>query len=199
MQMFNKFFIIMRRKSLLSILAILCVSCMSMYAQNYANPTLKTIYERTSVRSYTSEQVSKELLVELVKAGMAAPTGMNKQPWEFIIIQDRDILNKLGEIKPPVAKAPAAIVVLGDTKVSGSWVLDCSAATENILLAATSLGLGTVWTGAYGNEKFEALLKETLLLPDGIMPLSVIAVGYADGTPKPKDKYVESKVHFNKY
>lgn len=105
----------------------------------------------------------------------------------------------MGSVKPPVGKAPAAIVVLGDTNISGSWVLDCSAATENILIAATSLGLGTVWTGAYGNEKFEALLKETLSLPDGIMPLSVIAVGYPDGTPTPKNKYVESKVHFDKY
>ncbi len=78
-------------------------------------------------------------------------------------------------------------------------MLDCSAATENILLAATSLGLGAVWTGAYGNAKFEELLKETLALPDGIMPLCVIAVGYPDATPKPKDKFVESKVHYEKY
>lgn len=175
------------------------MGCMSCWAQEYANPTLETIYQRTSVRSYTAEPVAQEMLVELVKAGMAAPTGSNKQPWEFVIIQDRAILDILGTIKPPVGKAPAAIVVLGDSTISGSWVLDCSAATENILLAATSLGLGTVWTGAYGNSKFEELLKETLSLPDGIMPLSVIAVGYADGTPTPKDKYVESKVHFEKY
>ncbi|MFR9504047.1 MAG: nitroreductase family protein [Rikenellaceae bacterium] len=189
----------MKKRTFLSILAILCVGCLSASAQSYTNPTLKSIYERSSVRSYTSEPVEKEALVELAKAGMAAPTAMNKQPWEFIIIQDKDILAKIGEIKPPVGKAPAAIVVLGDSSKSSSWVLDCSAATENILLAATSMGLGTVWTGAYGNEKFETLLKETLSLPEGIMPLSVIAVGYADGTPTPKDKYVESKVHFNKY
>ncbi len=175
------------------------MGCLSLSAQEYANSTLESIHTRTSVRSYTSESVSKELLVELVKAGMAAPSAMNKQPWEFIVIQDRETLNKLGEIKPPVAKAPAAIVVLGNTQLSGSWVLDCSAATENILLAATSMGLGTVWTGAHGNAKFEALIKETLSLPDGIMPLSVIAVGYGDTTPTPKNKYVESKVHFEKY
>ncbi len=115
------------------------------------------------------------------------------------MIQDKATLAKLGEVKPPVGKAPAAIVVLGDVNASGSWVLDCSAATENILLAATSLGLGSVWTGAYGNEKFENLIKETLSLPDGIMPLSVIAIGYADGIVTPKDKYNESKVHFEKY
>lgn len=168
-------------------------------AQNYANPTLESIHQRTSVRAYTSESVDKELLIELVKAGMAAPTAMNRQPWEFVVIQDRAILDKIGEIKPPVGKAPAAIAVLGNTKTSGAWVIDCSAATENILIAATSLGLSTVWTGAHGNEKFEALLKETLQLPEDIMPLSVIAVGYADGTPTPKDKYVESKVHFDTY
>lgn len=189
----------MKRKMLLSALVALCVGCLSASAQEYANPTLQTIHERTSVRAYTSKPVSKETLIELTKAGMAAPTAMNKQPWEFIIIQDRATLNKIGEIKPPVGKAPAAIVVLGNTKLSGSWMLDCSAATENILIAATSMGLGTVWTGAYGNAKFEQMLQTTLSLPEGIMPLSVIAVGYADGTPTPKNKFVESKVHFDKY
>ncbi len=190
----------MRQKILLlSILATLCIGSLSASAQDYKNPTLESIHMRTSVRAYTQELVEQDVLIELVKAGMAAPTASNKQPWEFIIIQDRDILDKLGESKPPVGKAPAAIVVLGNTETSGSWVLDCSAATQNILIAATSMGLGTVWTGAYGNAKFENILKETLSLPDGIMPLSVIAVGYAEGTPTPKDKYVENKVHFNKF
>ncbi len=189
----------MKRKTLLSLLAALCVGCVSLSAQEYANPTLESIHTRTSVRSYTSQAVSKEILVELVKAGMAAPSAMNKQPWEFIVIQDRTTLDELGSIKPPVGKAPAAIVVLGNTKLSGSWVLDCSAVTQNILLAATSMGLGTVWTGAYGNAQFETMLQKTLSLPDGVMPLSVIAVGYADGATTPKDKYVESKVHFEKY
>ncbi|MFR9652157.1 MAG: nitroreductase family protein [Rikenellaceae bacterium] len=189
----------MKRKTLLSILVLLSAGCLSLSAQNYKNATLKSIHERTSVRAYTSQPVDKESLIELVKAGMAAPTAMNKQPWEFIIIQDRATLDKLSKIKPPVGKAPAAIVVLGNTTVSGSWMLDCSAATQNILLAATSMGLGSVWTGAYGNAKFEELLKESLSLPEGVMPLSVIAVGYAEGTPTPKNKYVESKVHFEKY
>ncbi|MFI3258957.1 MAG: nitroreductase family protein [Rikenellaceae bacterium] len=189
----------MKKRTLLSALAAICLSCVSLSSQEYANPTLESIHNRTSVRSYTSKPVSKELLIELAKAGMAAPSAMNKQPWEIIIIQDRAILDKLSTIKPPLGKAPVAIAVVGDTKVSGSWMLDCSAVTENILIAATSMGLGTVWTGAYGNEKFEALLKETLSLPEGIMPLSVIAVGYADGVTTPKNKYVESKVHFDKY
>lgn len=189
----------MSRKTLFSLFLALCVGCLSVSAQGGANPTLKSIYERASVRSYTSKAVGREKLVELVKAGMAAPSAMNKQPWEFIIIEDRATLDKIGEIKPPVGKAPAAIVVLGNTKLSGSWMLDCSAVTQNILLAATSMGLGTVWTGAYGNAKFETLLKETLSLPDGVMPLSVIAVGYGEGTATPKNKYVESKVHFDKY
>ncbi|MFR9602651.1 MAG: nitroreductase family protein [Rikenellaceae bacterium] len=187
------------KRRILATLAALCVGCLGVSAQSYANPTLESIHKRTSVRAYTSESVSKEILVELAKAGMAAPSAMNKQPWEFVIIQDRATLDKLGTIKPPVGKAPAAIVVLGNTQLSGSWVLDCSAATENILIAATSMGLGTVWTGAYGNAKFETLLKETLSLPDGVMPLSVIAVGYGEGTATPKNKYVESKVHFDKY
>ncbi len=189
----------MKREKLLSLLVALCVGCLTLSAQSYANPTLESIHQRTSVRAYTSQAVDKDLLVELVKAGMAAPSAMNKQPWEFVIIQDRAMLDKLGVIKPPVGKAPAAIVVLGNSNVSGSWVLDCSAATENILIAATSMGLGTVWTGAYGNARFESMLQESLSLPDGVMPLSVIAVGYAEGDPTPKNKYVESKVHFETY
>ncbi|MFR9524398.1 MAG: nitroreductase family protein [Rikenellaceae bacterium] len=194
----------MKRRMLLSILTPLCVGCicvgcLGVSAQSEENQTLKSIYARTSVRAYTSQPVEKELLVELTKVAMAAPSAMNRQPWEFVIIQDRSILDKIGEIKPPVGKAPAAIVVLGNTEVSGSWVLDCSAATENILLAATSMGLGTVWTGAHGNTKFEEMLKETLSLPEGVMPLSVIAVGYADGTPTPKNKYDAKKVYFDKY
>lgn len=189
----------MNRKLFFSVLVTLCVTCLSLSAQEYANPTMQSIYQRTSVREYTSEAVDSDVLLELVRAGMAAPTAMNRQPWEFIIIQDREVLDILGTIKPPVGKAPAAIVVLGNTATSGSWVIDCSAATENILLAATSFGLGTVWTGAHGNANFEALLKETLNLPDGIMPLSVIAVGHADGTPTPKDKFDDSKVHFDRY
>ncbi len=189
----------MRKRRLTALLAALTIGCMSLAAQNLENPTIKSIHQRASVRSYTTKAVAKDDLMELVKAGMAAPSAMNKQPWEFVIIENRATLNKLGEIKPPVAKAPAAIVVLGNTRVSGSWMLDCSAVTENILLAATSMGIGTVWTGAYGNVKFEKLLKETLGLPDGVMPLSVIAVGYADGEVKPKNKYDEKKVHFEKY
>ncbi len=189
----------MKIRFLVSLLVLCSVASFSVVAQEYRNATLKSIYERTSVRSYSSKQVSKDDLIEIVKAGMSAPSAMNRQPWEFVIIQDRAILDKLGEMKPPVGRAPAAIVVLGDENVSGSWVLDCSAATENILIAATSLGLGTVWTGAYGNAKFEALLKETLSLPNGVMPLSVIAVGYAEGEVTPKSKYVESKIHFDRY
>ncbi len=189
----------MKRKTLLSLFALLCASCFTLSAQNISNPTLNTIHDRTSVRSYTAEPVGEDVRLELVKAGMAAPSAMNRQPWEFVVIRDRAILDKLGEIKGPVGKAPAAIVVLGNTSVSGSWVLDCSAATENILLAATSLGLGSVWTGAYGNENFEVLIKEILGLPDGIMPLSVIAIGYTDNMPSSKNKYDKTKVHFDKY
>lgn len=188
----------MKAKSILFSLALVCLS-LSVSAQNYANPTLKSIHERTSVRAYSSKPVSKETLMELVKAGMAAPTAMNKQPWEFIIIQDRAILDKLGTAKPPVKKAQAAIVVAGDSKLSSSWMLDCSAATENILIAATSMGLGTVWTGVYGNAKMERLVTDQLSLPDGVMPLNIIAIGYPEGTPKAKNKFVKEKVHFNKY
>lgn len=184
-------------KMILSALLLCFCGCVS--ADNYANQTIKTIHERTSVREFSSKPVSKMTLVELSKAAMAAPTAMGKQPWEVIIIQDRKILDKLGETKPPVGKAQAAIVLAGDAKISGSWVLDCSAASQNVLLAATSLGLGTVWTGVYGNKKLEQEVRTLLELPENIHPLNIIAVGYPAQKPVAKKKFTETKLHYDKY
>ncbi|MFI3315468.1 MAG: nitroreductase family protein [Rikenellaceae bacterium] len=189
----------MNTRNLITAFFMILIGTSCSNAQDYNNPTIKTIHERTSVREYSTQEVESETLIQLVKAGMAAPTAMNKQPWEFVIVTDREILNRLGETKPPVKKAQAAIVVLGNTQTSTSWVIDCSAATQNILLAATSLGLGTVWTGAHGNAKFEQEIIEALSLPENIMPLNVIAIGYPIDTPQPKDKFVESKIHYNKF
>ena len=165
-----------------------------------ANIVYENIMNRKSVRNYTPQPVKKELLDTLVRAGMAAPTSRDIRPWEFIIITDNEILQSLGE-KLPFAKmlkeTKQAIVVCGDSIKSDAWVQDCSAATENILLAAESLGLGAVWTAAYPYPDRIKAVSETLKLPANIIPLCVIPLGYPAGKNTPKNKYNPSVIHYN--
>ncbi|MGL5317656.1 MAG: nitroreductase family protein [Bacteroidales bacterium] len=167
-----------------------------------ANETLETILARTSVRNFTEQPVSAEDLLTMVRAGMAAPTGRDIRPWEFVIITDRATLDSLSAKLPyakMLEKAPAAIAVLGNTKQSFYWYLDCAAATQNILLTAQSLGLGAVWTTTYPYEDRMKVVADQLCLPDSIQSLCVIPVGYPKGNTKPKDKWNESKVHYNQW
>lgn len=197
----------------LALLSIISVSCNSetnqkkMNAeQEYKNQTLETIHSRKSVREYTSQAVDKETLIELVKAGMAAPTGRNIRPWEFVILYENDLMDTLANNLPyakMLAGAAAAIVVCGnpDTEKAGSslWVMDCSAATQNILLAAESLGLGAVWTAGYPYEDRMNIISKTLSLPSHIIPLCVIPIGYPEGKQTPKKKFDPTKIKFNTY
>lgn len=172
------------------------------------NNTLETIHQRKSVRSYTDEVVSQEQLETLVKAAMAAPTAVNKQPWAFIAIREREVLDKLGNGLPyakMLKKASAAIIVCGDLNKALEgweqefWIQDCSAASQNILLAAQSMGLGAVWTAAYPAEDRMQTVKETLNLPEHIIPLNVIPIGYPTGIEKPKDKWKPGNLHWDKW
>ena len=172
------------------------------------NNTLEVIHQRKSVRNYTDAKVSKEQLEVLAKAGMAAPTAVYKQPWAFITIDDRETLDSLGANLPyakMLKKANAAIVVCGDLNKALEaweqefWIQDCSAATQNILLAAESMGLGAVWTAAYPAKDRMATVRNILELPEHIIPLNVIPVGYPTGIEKPKDKWKPENLHWNKW
>lgn len=191
---------------LLFLTSILFISCKSSVMESDKNDTLKTIHSRKSVRSYSEKPVSNDELLTLVKAGMAAPTGKNVQPWEFVILTDREKLDSLAEVLPyakMLKGASSAIVVCGndDTENGGSfyWYLDCSAAAQNILLAAESMGLGAVWTAAYPYEDRMSPVSETLELPLNIKPLCVIPIGYPRTESKPKDKFKAEKIHYNKF
>ncbi len=187
----------------LCLTAFAILSCIKIQAQEYKNKTLETIHTRTSVRSYSDKPIEEEILLELVKAGMAAPTGMNQQPWEFIIITEREVLTQLANFKKMLNTAQAAIVVVGhhDPKKEGSiyWNQDCSAATQNILLAAHSYGLGAVWTTVYPHEDIIAQVRHILKMPDEVTALNIIPIGYPKEEQKPKDKYKKEKIHFNKW
>ena len=197
----------MKIKNFLLIFVLVLMSGISV-AQTEINPTLETIFNRTSIRSYSDQKVEKDQIMTLLKAGMSAPSAVNKQPWEFIVIDDKDLMGKIGdEFKNAgmVKKASCAIIVCGDMNltlggdVQEFWVQDCSAATENILLAAHSLGLGAVWCGVYPNKERAENLKNLLSLPEHIVPLNIIPIGVREKEQEPKDKWKEEKIHWNKW
>lgn len=172
-------------------------------ADMYSNETLQVIHSRRSVRNFIDRPVSEDDLVTLVRAGMAAPSGKNVRPWYFYIILDRDILNKLADELPTakmLAGSHAAIVVCGDLTVADTsayrnyWVMDCSAASENILVAAESMGLGAVWTALFPYNDRMDILRRHISVPATTIPLNIIPVGYPSGIDNPKDKWDPSKL-----
>lgn len=159
---------------------------------------LKMIYARRSVREYTSEPVEETDIRSLLEAAMAAPSGSDRQPWQFVVVTDRRTLDELAAAHPygkMIAKAPLAIAVCGDPSVSEWWVQDCSAATENLLLAAAGLGLGAVWIGCHTRPERERVVRRCLDIPDSIGVLSLIAVGHPAEWPAARTQYGSSKVH----
>ncbi len=166
---------------------------------------MKEIFERRSIRKYRDKPVSEEDIEKLLRAAMAAPSAGNQQDWEFVVIKDKDILNSIPNVHPYASmlkKAPLAIAVCADRgrgSHKGYWVQDCAAATQNILLEAQYLGLGACWLGIYPREKRVKGLKEILGLPDNVMPLSLIAIGYPDEKKGPTKRFDKSKIHINKW
>jgi len=166
---------------------------------------LEAILTRRSIRRYTAEPVADDLIKKLLEAAMYAPSAHNQQPWQFIVIQDREVLNKIPEFHPyssMLKSAPLAILVCGDSSRFKSpyfWPQDCAAATQNILLAARALGLGAVWMGVYPKENLMDGLRTLLNIPKEIFPFSLIAIGHpAEEKPKP-ERFDEQRIHYNKW
>jgi len=172
-----------------------------------SNEALNVIYTRRSVRSFTGEAVSKDDLMKLLRAGMSAPSAVNVQPWSFVVVTDRETLDKLCDQLPyakMLDKAGAAIVVCGipdkdEVYSKNYWVMDCSAATQNILLAAHALGLGSVWTAVYVDKDRVKTVREILNIPDNIIPLNVLPIGVPKGPGQPIDKFKEENIHWEKW
>lgn len=172
------------------------------------NVAYDNILTRTSVRRYTDAPVGDELKTALLRAAMSAPTGVNRQPWEFVLVDDPTILAELAAELPyakMAAHAPMAIVVCGnperflDGDDSTLWVQDLSAASENILLAAHALGLGSVWTCLYPHPDRMDTAARILRLPAGIIPFNLIPVGYPAAPAHPIDKWHPDRIHHNRY
>ena len=157
--------------------------------------TLEAIQTRRSVRKFTDKKISSDLIEKVLHAGMSAPSAGNQQPWHFIVIDDKKMLEEVPKVSlyAPMAKdASVAIVVCGDTKLEkypGFWVQDCSAATQNMLLAAHALGLGAVWSGIYPLEDRVSGYRSLLGIPENVIPLSIVIMGYRLEVPKPEDRY----------
>jgi nitroreductase len=166
---------------------------------------LEAILSRRSIRKYTPTPVSAEELHSVLDAAMNAPSSSNGQPWHFVVIDERKVLDEIPKFHPysnMLKEAPMAVVVCGDTtleKTKGVWVQDCSAATENILLGARAQGLGSVWLGVFPIEERMAGLKKLLGLPDNVIPLSIIALGYPAEAKPPANRFNAGRVHRNRW
>lgn len=164
---------------------------------------IETIFKRRSIRRYTDEAVPEETVQELLKAAMSAPSAGNEQPWHFIVVNDRKILDEVPKIHPysqMLRAAPLAIVVCGDLQkevFSGFWVQDCAAATENLLLAATAQGLGAVWVGVHPMKEREQGLQKLLHLPEHVIPFAIVSIGHPAEHLPPANRYDPSRVHRN--
>jgi nitroreductase len=164
---------------------------------------METIYKRRSIRKYTHEPVDHDVLVDIVKAGMNAPSAGNQQPWQFIIIDQKPLLERITEIHPyaqMLHQAPAAILVCGDLgleKHTGYWVQDCSAAVQNMLLEIVDQGLGGVWLGVYPREDRVSGLRGMFDIPEGIVPFALIAVGHAGEKKSLKNEFHRERIRYN--
>ncbi len=194
------------KKVIFIMLALAMTAGASAQQKSEAQAAINNIMTRTSIRQYTDEPVSKADIETMLRAGMAAPTAVNRQPWHFVAVTDKAKLAELAGCRGGMIKqAGVAIVVCGnmDKAMQGPgqafWVQDCSAATENILLAANALGLGAVWTGCYPMDDRVAEVSKALKLPETIVPLCVIAIGHPAEQPTPKDKWKPENVSYNEF
>jgi len=162
---------------------------------------IDNLFARRSVRNFTTKAVSDDQIELLLKAGMAAPSASNLKPWYFIAVTDRATLDHLAEVHPyaqMLRQAPLCLCVIGDPGINERyWVQDCSAATENILLAAVGLGLGAVWLGVHPRPERIDPIRQALRIPPELSPLCLIAVGHPAETPPPRTQYDSTRVHHN--
>ncbi len=166
---------------------------------------IEGIFTRRSIRHYLNKEVSQQQIDTILKAGMYAPSANNQQPWHFIVVKDRELLNKIKEVHPyakMLSEASMAILVCGDTHIElskGYWVVDCAAATQNMLLAIHGLGLGGVWLGIHPREERIDEIRRIFSLPENVNPLSAIAVGYSNEEKGMPERYKPERIHYNSW
>jgi len=172
---------------------------------------LEAILSRRSIRKYTSQPVPDATVKKLLSAAMSAPSAGNEQPWHFIVITDRQTLDSMPMLPPgmrlpepgPIQLAPLAILVCGDPTSDrfhmGFWILDCAAATENILIAAHAEGLGAVWLPAYPDEERVKGIRSLLGIPEHIVPFALIPLGYPAESKPPNNRFDTARIRSNRW
>lgn len=166
---------------------------------------IEGIFTRRSIRKYKNGKLSDQQLQTLLKAGMQAPSAMNCQPWHFLVIKDREKMQAIMEIHAyaeMLKEAALAILVMFDTKLehdAGYGIVDCGAATQNILLAAHGMGLGAVWIGIHPREARKKALRELFHLPDNVQPYALVSVGYPAEEKPAVDRFTADKVHYEEW
>lgn len=173
---------------------------------SHDNPVLEAIFQRRSIRKYTDQPVEKEKLDLLLQAGMAAPSAMNCKPWEFVAVTEPETLAQFRKrLIFGNRNAPAAIIVCGNPSHSlnpagwSFWVQDCSAAAQNILVAAVGLGLGTVWVGIHPVADFKRIVREITKMPRHVQPLGLLYVGYRAEEKPARTQFNDKRVHWQSY
>ncbi|MFP4471748.1 MAG: nitroreductase family protein [Bacteroidales bacterium] len=167
--------------------------------------TFEAILTRRSIRKYISKPVPDAILNQLLQAAMFAPSARNYRPWQFIVVSNRSALDKLSEVHPyayMLKQVSLAILVCGDRhleKEDGYLAINCAASIQNILLAAHELGLGSVWLGVYPRGERMADMKKLFELPDHILPVGLVAIGYADEQKPVPERFEPQKVHYEKW
>ena len=204
---------------MLAVLLVLAAACGNKEAQSAQKSALEVIKARTSIRSFTGEKLTEEQINTLLDAAMAAPTDRNLQPWRFIVLTDEEAklsLYSREHHQKMVSTAGAVIVVCGETMRDATppkdnpdaqpekvyndfWFEDCCAATENLLLAATALDLGAVWLSCYPSERIVNRIKGVLNIPETVIPLAIVPIGYPADRPEPKNKWNPENIHYNKW
>ena len=167
------------------------------------NPLLQFIYSRRSIRKYTGQAIPESILTDLLEAAMAAPSAVAKDPWHFVVLRSRAVMDKLATALPNgqmLKSAAAAFIVCGDLQQAHDQELsfllqDVSAAIENILLAATALGLGACWLGIHPREERITAVRSLFSLPDTVIPVSGVALGWPAQESPARTRYNSTKVH----
>lgn len=167
---------------------------------------MEAIKNRRSIRQYTNQAVSDDQIKAVLEAAMYAPSAGNEQPWHFIVIKDRQLLDEVPQHHPHssmVRQAPVAILICADTRLSkydvDYWIQDCAAATENLLLAVQSLGLGAVWLGVYPREERVAGLSKLFQLPPEVVPFVLVPIGHPAEEKSASDRFREDRIHLNRW
>lgn len=166
---------------------------------------MDSIFNRTSIRKYKDISLKKEEIQKILKAGFCAPSAANKQPWQFIVVENKETLVNLSKMTPyarPLEKAALGIVACADLNIGINidyCQQDVAAATENMLNEANSLGIGSCWLGVYPEQERMLEINAYFKLPKGIIPLWMISFGYPDEKINVKDKWNEEKIHYEKY